>query len=154
MGGSILSGIPYTWDEGLIILASVFVLLFVVIILSFIKKIRIGKEFTYAILKGGVQLTIIALFLTYLFKFELWYLLIWLLLVTMIIVGGYTSAKRATGMPQAYYITTPAILIGSTIVLVILAISKQCQWNLNLSYPLQVWLLEIPWLFVQFLLIG
>ena len=136
MGGSILSGIPYTWDEGLIILASVFVLLFVVIILSFIKKIRIGKEFTYAILKGGVQLTIIALFLTYLFKFELWYLLIWLLLVTMIIVGGYTSAKRATGMPQAYYITTPAILIGSTIVLVILAISKAMPMEPQFIVPL------------------
>jgi putative ABC transport system permease protein len=136
MGGSILSGIPYTWDEGLIILASVFIILILVIILSVIKKIGIGKEFTYAILKGGGQLTLIALFLTFLFEFELWYFLIWLLLGTMILVSGYTSAKRATGMQNAYYITTPAILVGSTIVLVILALSRAMPMEPQFIVPL------------------
>ena len=46
-----MSGIPYTWDEGLIILLSVFVLLIFVIFISVIKKIGIGKEFAYAIIK-------------------------------------------------------------------------------------------------------
>jgi len=136
MGGSILSGIPYSWDEGLIILASVFIILLIVIILSVIKKIGIGKEFTYAILKGGGQLTLIALFLTYLFEFELWYILIWLLLGTMILVSGYTSARRATGMHNAYYVTTPAILIGSSIVLIILALSRAMPMEPQFIIPL------------------
>jgi putative ABC transport system permease protein len=137
MGGSILSvGIPYTWEEGLVILASVFVLLIVVIVLSVIKKIGVGREFTYAVFKGGAQLTLIALFLTYLFEFELWYFLIWLLLVTMVVVSGYTSAKRATGMPNAYLVTTPAILTGSSIVLVILGISRAMPLQPQFIIPL------------------
>ncbi len=57
-------------------------------ILSVIKKLEIGKEFTYAILKGGTRLTIIALFLTFLFGYEYWYFLIWFLLGTMILTSG------------------------------------------------------------------
>ena len=131
-----MSGIPYTWEEGLIILLSVFVLLAVVIIISMIKKIGIGKEFTIAILKGGGQLTIIAIFLTFLFKFEWWYFLIWLLIGSMIVVGGYTSAKRASNMPKAYLITTPAILTGSTLALVILALSRAMPMQPQFVVPL------------------
>jgi putative ABC transport system permease protein len=136
MGGSILSGIPYTWDEGLIVLLSVSVLLLLVIFISVIKKIGVGKEFTYAIAKGGAQLFVIAIFLTILFDFELWYILIWVLLVTMIVVSGYTSAKRATNMPKAYQITTPAILIGSTLVLVVLAVSRAMPLQPQFIVPL------------------
>ncbi len=137
MGGSVLStGIPYSWEEGLIILAFVSVLLVVVIVLSIIKKLGIGKEFSYAILKGGGQLTIIALFLTFLFGFEYWYFLIWFLLGTMILVSGYTSAKRATGMPKAYIVTTPSILLGSSIVLTVLALSRAMPLKPQFIIPL------------------
>lgn len=131
-----MSGIPYSWQEGVIILASVFSLLILVIFLSIIKKIGIGKEFTIAIFKGGIQLVLIALFLTFLFQFELWYTIIWFLLITMIVVGGFTSAKRASNMPKAYTITTPAILIGSTIVLVILALSRAMPLKPQFIIPL------------------
>lgn len=129
-------GIPYTWDEGLIILLMVSVLLIVVIILSVIKKIGVGKEFTYAILKGGGQLTVIALFLTFLFGFEYWYFLIWFLLGAMIIVSGYTSAKRATGMPNAYVVTTPSILLGSSVVLFVLGITRAMPMEPQFIVPL------------------
>ena len=131
-----MSGIPYTWEEGLLILFSVSVLLIVVIILSVIKKIGIGKEFTYAITKGGVQLFAIAVFLTFLFEYELWYILIWLLLGTMILVGGYTSAKRAANMPKAYGVTTPSILCGATIVLVVLAVTRAMPMEPQFIVPL------------------
>ena len=58
---------------------------------------------------GAVQLFFIAVILTYLFKMELWYLAIWLLLGTMVVLGGHISGKRASGMPQAYRVTTPSI---------------------------------------------
>lgn len=129
-------GIPYTWQEGLIILGFVSILLGVVIIISLIKKLDIGKEFTYAIIKGGGQLFLIALFLTFLFPFEYWYLLIWLLIGTMILVGGYTSAKRATNMPKAYQVTTPSILAGATLALVVLAVSRAMPLQPQYIIPL------------------
>ena len=136
MGGSILSGIPYSWQEGLVILTSMFSLLVLILVLSIIKKIGIGKEFALAILKGGTQLVLIALFLTFLFNYELWYVLIWLLLITMVVIGGYTSAKRATGMPNASKITTPSILAGATVALSVLAISRSMPLQPQFIVPL------------------
>lgn len=129
-------GIPYTPIEGLYILLATSSLLFIVIILSVYKKLGIGKEFSYAILKGGGQLVLIALFLTFLFQTELWIFLIWILLITMILVGGHTSAKRATHMPQAFQITTPAILAGATLALSILAISQAMPLQPQYIIPL------------------
>jgi putative ABC transport system permease protein len=136
VGGSILTGLPYDWFEGLIILFSVLVLLVLVIILSVIKKIGIGKDFAYGILKGGVQLFAIALFLTFLFGYELWYLLIWILLVSMVLIGGYTSAKRASEMPRAYEVTTPAILMGSASSLIVLAVTRAMPMEPQFIVPL------------------
>jgi putative ABC transport system permease protein len=136
MGGGLLTGIPYTWEEGIVILLSVCVLLVLVVLLSVIKKIGVGKEFSIAIIKGGGQLFIIAVFLTYLFDFEQWYILIWLLLGTMILVSGYTSAKRATNMPHAYHVTTPAILTGTTLVLTVLAVSRAMPLQPQFIVPL------------------
>jgi putative ABC transport system permease protein len=136
VGGSILTGLPYDWFEGLIILFSVLVLLVLVILLSVIKKIGIGKDFAYGILKGGVQLFAIALFLTFLFGYELWYLLIWILLVSMVLIGGYTSAKRASEMPRAYEVTTPAILMGSASSLIVLAVTRAMPMEPQFIVPL------------------
>lgn len=136
MGGSILMGIPYTPLEGVYILLATSSLLVLVIILSFYKKLGIGKEFSYAIVKGGGQLVLIALFLTFLFQTELWIFLIWILLMTMVLVGGYTSAKRATNMPQAFQITTPAILAGATLALLVLAISRAMPLQPQYIIPL------------------
>lgn len=129
-------GIPYTWEEGLLILLTTLILLAIVIIISIIKRIGIGREFSYAIAKGGGQLFIIALFLTVLFDFEKWYILIWLLIGTMILIGGYTSAKRATHMPKAYQVTTPAILSGATLALTILAVSRAMPLQPQFIVPL------------------
>lgn len=129
-------GIPYTWEEGLLILAFTMILLLIVILISLYKKLGIGKEFAYAILKGGGQLFIIALFLTILFRTNYWYLLIWVLIGTMILVGGYTSAKRATHMPQAYQVTTPAILAGAALSLIVLAVSRAMPLEPQFIVPL------------------
>ncbi len=129
-------GIPYTPLEGVYILLATSSLLVLVIILSLYKKLGIGREFTYAIIKGGGQLVLIALFLTYLFQTNLWIFLIWILLITMVLVGGYTSAKRATHMPQAFQVTTPAILAGATLALLILALSRAMPLQPQYIIPL------------------
>jgi putative ABC transport system permease protein len=129
-------GIPYSWEQGLVILGMVMILLVIVIIISIIKKLDIGKEFTVAIGKGGGQLALIALFLTFLFDFEYWYFLIWILIGTMVLVSGYTSAKRATGVPHAYEVTTPAILAGATLALIVLAASQAMPLKPQFIIPL------------------
>jgi len=129
-------GIPYTPLEGVYILLATSSLLALVIILSYIKKLGIGKEFTYAIIKGGGQLVLIALFLTYLFESDYWVFLIWILILTMIIIGGHTSAKRATHMPQAFQVTTPSILAGASVALTVLALSRAMPLQPQYIIPL------------------
>lgn len=137
MGGSILSGLPYSWEQGLVILGFTLVLFLIVIVISILKKIGIAKEYTIALMRGSIQLFITAGVLYFLFEFEWWYYPIWLILIAMILMGGYTSAKRASKMPKAYKITTPSILMGGTIVLAILwitgAMPPQPQFVIPLS---------------------
>lgn len=129
-------GLPYSPIEGLYVLLFSSILLVLVIILSYFKKIGIGKEFTIAIFKGGGQLIVIALFLTFLFQSSLWVFFIWILLITMVLVGGHTSAKRATHMPKAFQVTTPSILTGSMVALLVLAISKAMPLQPQYIIPL------------------
>ncbi len=119
-----MNGIPYGIYEGFLILLSVLSLLVLVVILTAIKKLGISKEMVIAIGKGGIQLFAIALVLNFLFTYDAWYIPIWALLGMMVIIGGYTSAKRATDMPDAYSITTPSILTGGALVLIVLAITR------------------------------
>ncbi len=137
MGGSILTTtIPYTPLEGLFVLAGVFLLFILVLIISYIKKLGIGKEFAIALAKGGLQLSIIALVLTFLFTIDWWYYPIFILLGLMVIVSGFTSSKRASSMPQAYKITIPAILLGSTSAIVVLIVSRAMLLQPQFIIPL------------------
>ena len=54
----------------------------------------------------------------------------------MILVGGYTSAKRATHMPKAYQVTTPAILSGAALSLIVLAVSRAMPLEPQFIVPL------------------
>jgi len=136
VGPSLLTGIPYDWFEGLIVLLGVSVLLVLVILLSWLKKIGVGKELSYAVIKGGTQLFAMSVVLTFLFNFDYWYFLIWFLLGLMILFSGYISAKRASPMPKAYEVTTPAILIGSTLVLIVLAVTRAMPLYPQFIFPL------------------
>jgi putative ABC transport system permease protein len=131
-----LTGIPYDWGEGLVVLLGVSALLILVIVLSVLKKIGIARETLIAMAKGGGQLFAIALFLTFLFDFDQWYFLIWLLLGTMVVVGGHTAAKRAGDMPRAFEVTTPAILMGAVVAVVVLVLSRAMPLHPHFIVPL------------------
>lgn len=131
-----MGGIPFGPVEGLLVLAIACSLLVLVLILSWVQKLELGKEFALGIIMGSSQLFLIALFLTFLFDFEYWYLLIWVLLVTMAVVGGWTSARRARDMPGAVSITTPSTLAGSVTVLVVLAVSGAMPLEPQFIVPL------------------
>ncbi len=123
MGGSLLSGIPYTPEQALISMALAGILIIIAIALMRMKRLDMEKEYIYALIKGGSQIFIFAVILTYVFSSPFWYVFVWFLLIAMVLIAGRTSAKRASDMPDAGKITTPAILVGSTAVISVLAVS-------------------------------
>jgi len=136
VGGSILSGIPYTAGEALLRMALVAILIVIAALLLRLRRVGIEKEYLYALLKGGAQIFALAIFLTYLFSSPIWYLLIWILLLAMIIVGGRTSARRASGLPHAESVTTPSILAGAVTVITILVLSGAMPLTPQFIIPL------------------
>jgi putative ABC transport system permease protein len=128
--------LPYTWDEGLLILGLTLVLFVMVILISMWKRIGVAKEYSIALARGSVQLFVTATILYFLFEFQWWYYPIWLILIAMILMGGYTSAKRAGKMPRAYRITTPSILVGGSVVLLVLWITRAMPLEPQFVIPL------------------
>ena len=129
-------GVPYDMWEGFVILGLVSVIVVIIMFLSHMRKLDIGKDFGKALVIGGIQLFAVAAFLTWLFDFSLWYFPIWLLLGLMVSLGGYQSAKRAGNMPKAWQVTTPAILGGSASVLAVLALTRAMPMQPHFIVPL------------------
>ncbi len=123
MGGGLLSGIPYTPEQALLSMAMAGVLIVIAVVLMRVKNLGMEKEYIYALIKGGTQIFLFALILTYIFSSPSWYIFVWFLLIAMVLIAGRTSAKRASDMPGAGSVTTPAILLGSVTVIIVLAIS-------------------------------
>ena len=118
-----MTGVPYDEIGMILPLAIVSVLLVAALALSRARGIGLEKEMVKAMLKGSFQLFALSLFLTYLFSSPWWHILTWLLIISMALLAGAISAGRAGGLPKAYRITTPSILLGSTTVLVVLYLS-------------------------------
>lgn len=131
-----MSVTPFDMWEGFVVLGMVCVLMVVVVVLSHFKKLGLGKEFTVGMVMGSLQLFGIALVLTWLFAFPLWYFPIWILMGAMVLVGGYTSAKRAADMPRAWEITTPSIAISAVVVMAVLAVSGAMPMKPQYIIPL------------------
>lgn len=118
-----MAEIPYDAWEGMYRLGLTAVLLVIVILLSYLKRIGIGKEAALASARGFLQLMVLALVFSYIFESPDWMLLIWLLFTAMTIMAGYTSARRAKEIPRAWEITTPSIVTGTAITLCIMVIT-------------------------------
>jgi putative ABC transport system permease protein len=106
---------------GLIRLGLLAVLLVVVVILSWWKKLDIEHELGIAAVRGFCQLMILSLILTTIFELEN-LLLVLLVLGIMLIAGGVTSAKRAKGVPNMFPITTSSIFVGASAALIVMII--------------------------------
>ncbi len=135
-----MTGIPYTTEEGALVLAGASVLLIVVLLISVWKKMGIGREFVVGLLMGGAQLFGIAVLLTFLFRFDddvrIWFPPVIVLIGLMAVIGGRRSAKRASGMPGAVRITTPAIIAGAAVSLTVLALSRAMPLKPQFIVPL------------------
>ena len=116
-----LAEIPFDAWEGLIRLGFTAVLLLIVFVLSYLKKLGVGKEAALASIRGFLQLMILAILFGFIFDSPDWMLYTWTLFIAMAILAGYTSARRAKEIPNAWRITTPSIVIGTALTLVIMA---------------------------------
>jgi len=121
--------------EGMWKLAVCSILLVIVLILSMYKRINIEKELVLAFVRGFCQLMLLAFILSYLFESDD-LLIVLVVLLIMVLFGGYTSAKRAKGIPDALSLTTFSIMIGSGIALGVMILSGWALLDPRFVIPL------------------
>jgi len=105
--------------DGALRLALASILLVFAIILSRYRGIGVEKELLVGSTRALLQLAVIGLILTAIFENEM-IIFMALMIAGMIVLGGYTSARRASGLPSPMKITLPSIAIGSSIVILFL----------------------------------
>ena len=94
-----------------------------VVLISYVKKIEVGKDFLSASSRGFVQLMVLSAVLAYVFVSSFWYLYAIPILAVMALLAGYTSARRVK-LPKAMVITTPSISVGALFSLSVLVALK------------------------------
>lgn len=107
--------------SGMVRLGLGLVLLIIVFLLSRWKKLDIETELGIAALRGFCQLMLLALIITVIFDLENLFL-VFIVLAIMATAGGFTSARRAKGIPKLFSITFTSIVIGSATALLVLII--------------------------------
>lgn len=116
-----MAQIIYDPVDGLVRLALSFVLVGLVIAISYSRRLRIEREVGWASLRAIIQLMVVVLIIAAVFRSES-LLLTTLILVGMALIAGYTSARRGPGLPRPLAITIPAVGAGSAIGLGILIV--------------------------------
>ena len=104
---------------GMVRLGLGLILLVFVFILSRWKNLDIEKDLGLAALRGFCQLMVLSLVITIIFDLDN-LLLVFIVLIIMTVAGGYTAARRATGIPKMFSITTISIIVGASIALSVL----------------------------------
>jgi len=125
MGECLLStGLPATPWDGLMVLAGVSILFFIVVFISNWKKLGIAKDLAQGFVFGGLQLGLISVILVALIEWQkdgnLWVAGAVGLVLAMAVISGQRSARRAPTMPGAFRITTISIASGSIMALMVL----------------------------------
>jgi putative ABC transport system permease protein len=105
----------FTPEDGLLKLGMAVILVAIIIILSRYRRLDVEQDLMIAAVRGFIQIMILALILSFLFSAHL--ILIFIVYAVMLFMAGYTSSKRAKGLPEPLKITTASILIGAGITL-------------------------------------
>ncbi|AGK60832.1 TIGR00245 family protein [Archaeoglobus sulfaticallidus PM70-1] len=123
------------YAEPLIKLAYASALAILVMAVSYLRRIEIGRDFSFAALRGFAQLMLLSIVLTYVFTSTIWHIFALPIFIAMALLAGYTSAKRV-GMPKATLITTPSIAIGATTSLAAMTVLKVIPLQPKFVIPL------------------
>lgn len=97
------------------VLASL-VLVILAILISRWQALDLEKQMLLAVFRAFVQLTLIGFALTYVFAVDS-PLVILLILSVMVLIAGYTSGKRAQGVPHARAVALASIFLGAALTL-------------------------------------
>lgn len=118
-----MSGIPFGFGEGMVRLALTSSLLGLVIMISYLRKLGIGRDSATAALRGTVQIMLLASIFVLVFDSELWYIIVWGIFAVMVHFAGWTSSRRAREVPGSYSIAVRSITLGSSTSIVVLALT-------------------------------
>jgi putative ABC transport system permease protein len=86
------------------------------VVVSYLKEIGVARDFSSAALRGFLQLMLLSALLTYVFLSEIWYGFAVPIITLMILLAGYTSARRVgagVAVVKPIVITTPSITAGA-----------------------------------------
>ncbi len=133
-------GFAQTPLEGILVLASVSVLFFLVVLISSWKRVGIGKDLTKGFVIGGSQLALVSIILMALIEWEsegtFWLPAAAVMVVGMAIISGLRSAKRSPDMPSALRITATSITLGSVLSLSVLLVADAIPLRPEFVIPL------------------
>jgi len=109
-------------SQDLVRLLTASALILLVIIITHYRDLQLESDLIVSTIRAFVQLLLLALVLTIIFDIQniFWIVLI---LIIMISVASYTAARRARGLPDAFWVCSSTILFSSgTIILVMVAL--------------------------------
>ncbi len=133
-------GFAQTPWEGLVILASVSILFFLVVLVSSWKRVGIGKDMTKGFIIGGAQLALVSIILMALIEWEgegtIWLPAAAVMVTGMAIISAARSAKRSPDMPFAFRTTAASISLGSVLSLSVLLVADAIPLRPEFVIPL------------------
>ena len=97
------------------ILASL-TLVFLAALISRWQSLDLEKQMMVAVVRSFIQLTLIGYALTYIFEVDN-PLVVLLIISIMVTIAGYTSGKRAVGVPNAHRVALASIALGASLTL-------------------------------------
>ena len=92
------------------------ILVFLAALISRWQSLDLEKQMLVAVVRAFIQLTLIGYALTYIFEVDN-PLVVLLIISIMVTIAGYTSGKRAVGVPNAHRVALASIALGASLTL-------------------------------------
>lgn len=107
--------------EDLIRLGAASVLIILVMLLSYLRKLEMASDLAVSSVRAFIQLMILALFLQVIFDLQDLFWIV-LMLAAMMIIASYTSARRVRDMPQAFRVSAVSIVVSSSVIILAMVV--------------------------------
>jgi putative ABC transport system permease protein len=121
--------------EDLVRLAVASILIGVVMVLSYVRRLELVSDLAISSIRAFVQLLILALFLQVIFDIQniFW---ISLILIGMMVIASYTSAKRAKEVQHAFQISATSIIVSSSAIILLMVVLGVIPMQAEFIIPL------------------
>ena len=116
------------------VLASL-VLVLLAMLISRWQSLDLEKQMLMAVVRAFIQLTLIGYALTYIFDIDSPLAVLFIISV-MTLIAGYTSGKRAEGMPHARLVALGSISLGAALTLGLLVVLRVFSFSAQQLIPI------------------